>query len=145
MEGVGRVVYTALLSLGVRDKANFSKEDRPFLGIMHVISSSYLSWADASSLESAQGPESTAFGLYSLSRHRLIVRVLIPGFGARSERSLSNEDFIVVVCFVLFSLWLLAEHNHLCRAPPHRYPPYISFEALLMNFYHHSLLRFGTL
>ena len=84
------MVYTALLSLGVRDKVNFSKEDRPFLGIMHVISSSYLSWADASSLESAQGPESTAFGLYSLSRHRLIVRVLIPGFGARSERSLSN-------------------------------------------------------
>ena len=85
MEGVGTVVYAALLSLGVRDESNFFKEDRPFLGIMYVISSSYLSWADVSSLESAQDPESTAFVLYSLSRHRLIVRVLVPVPGARSE------------------------------------------------------------
>ena len=88
------MVYAVLLSLGVRDKANSSKEDRPFLGSMHVISSSYLSWADASSLESAQGPESTAFGLYSLSRHRLIVRVLVPVPGAR--------------CLIRTLLWLYA-------------------------------------
>ena len=85
MEEAGKVVYAAFLSLDVRDKANSSKEDRPFLGIMYVISSSYLSWADASSLESAQGPESMAFGLYSLCRHRLIVRVFVPGPCARSE------------------------------------------------------------
>ena len=45
---VGRVVYAALLSSGVnrsdsvRDKSDSFKEDRPFLGIMYVIWSSYL-------------------------------------------------------------------------------------------------------
>ena len=45
---MGRVVYAALLSSGVnrsesaRDKSDSFKEDRPFLGIMYVISSSYL-------------------------------------------------------------------------------------------------------
>ena len=43
---VGRVVYAALLSSGVnksasvKDKSNSFKEDRPFLGIVYVISSS---------------------------------------------------------------------------------------------------------
>ena len=55
------------------------------------------------------------------------------GPGARSESFLSNEDFIVVVCLVLFSLWLLTDQSLLCRAPPHCYPPCISFQALLLN------------
>ena len=92
------------------------------------------SWADVSSLESAQDPESTTFVVYSLSRHRVIVRVPVPGPGARSESFLSNEDFIVVVCLSLLPLLLLADQNHLCRAPPHRYLPCISFQALLLNF-----------
>ena len=87
-----------------------------------------------SSLESAQDPESTTFVVYSLSRHRVIVRVPVPDPGARSELFLSTEDFIVVVCLVLFSLLLLADQNNLCRAPPHRYLPCISFQALLLNF-----------
>lgn len=87
-----------------------------------------------SSLESAQDLESTSFVVYSLSRHRVIVRVPVPGPGARSESFLSNEDFIVVVCPALFSLSLLADQNHLCRAPPRRYLLCISFQALLLNF-----------
>ena len=61
---LGRVVYAALLSLGVSRSDsvwNSFKEDKPFLGITYVIRSSYLSWADVSSFESAQDPESMAF------------------------------------------------------------------------------------
>ena len=88
-----------------------------------------------SSLESAQDPQSTTFVVYSLSRHRVVVKVPVPGPGARAESFLSNEDFIVVVCLVLLSLSLLADQNHhLCRAPPHPYPPCISFQALLLKF-----------
>ena len=87
-----------------------------------------------SSLESAQDPESTTFVVYSLSRHRVIVRVPVPGPGARSESFLSNEDFIVVVCLALFSLWLFTDQSHPCRTPPHHYLPCISFQALLLNF-----------
>ena len=58
----------------VRDKSN-SFEDRPFLGIMYVIWSSYLSCTDVSSLEPAQDPESMAFRL------GMIVTVPVPGPG----------------------------------------------------------------
>ncbi|EDR05424.1 uncharacterized protein LACBIDRAFT_329714 [Laccaria bicolor S238N-H82] len=66
---VGRVVYAAWLSSAARDKSDSFREDRPFLGIMYVISSSYLSWADVNGLETAQDTESTTFVIYSLSRH----------------------------------------------------------------------------
>ena len=88
---LGRVVYAAFLLSGVnssdslRDKSKSFKEDRPFLGIMYVIWPSYLSWADVSSFQSAQDPDSTAFVVYSLSTHWVIVRLPVPGPGARSE------------------------------------------------------------